>query len=96
MATADDDLVAGEPRRVLRRALAHLSTQRRDDGSLELLGDVPPELADPLLRAMSRVTEELAADDERRGGVPRSGGRLHADAFVALLLRVTDTPPDQA
>jgi hypothetical protein len=92
----DDDLVAGEPRRVLRRALAHLSTQRRDDGSLELLGEVPPELADPLVRAMQRVAGELVADDERRGEVPRSGGRLHADAFVALLLRVTDTPPDQA
>lgn len=92
----DADLVAGEPRRVLRRALAQLSTQRREDGSLELLGDVPPALADPLLRAMSRVSEELVADDERRGEAPRSGGRLHADAFVALLLRVTDTPPDRA
>ncbi|MHC1560079.1 hypothetical protein ACR9E3_14075 [Actinomycetospora sp. C-140] len=99
MTTADGDdadLVAGEPRRVLRRALSHLSTQRRDDGSLELLGDVPPELADPLVRAMGRIGEELAADDERRGEVPRSGGRLQADAFLALLLRVTDTPPDRA
>lgn len=94
--TSDDDLVAGEPRKLLRRALAHLSTQRRDDGSLELLGDVPPDLADPLVRAMGRVTEELRTDDERRGAEPRSGGRLQADAFVALLLRVTDTPPDQA
>lgn len=92
----DADLVAGEPRRVLRKALAHLSTQRRDDGSLELLGEVPPDLADPLVRAIERVAGELVADDERRGEVPRSGGRLQADAFVALLLRVTDTPPDQA
>ncbi|MDD7940408.1 hypothetical protein PHK61_18440 [Actinomycetospora lutea] len=96
MSAADDDLVAGEPRRVLRRALAHLSTQRRDDGSLELLGEVPPDLADPLMRALDRVAGELVADDERRGEVPRRGGRLHADAFVALLLRVTDTPPDRA
>jgi hypothetical protein len=96
MTGPDDDLVAGEPRRVLRRALAHLRTQRQDDGTLELLGEVPPELADPLMRALERVADELSADDERRGEVPRSGGRLHADAFVALLLRVTDTPPDQA
>lgn len=94
--TSDDDLVAGEPRRVLRRALSHLSTGRRADGSLELLGDVPPDLADPLVRAMGRVADELRADDERRGVAPRSGGRLTADAFVALLLRVTDTPRDQA
>lgn len=92
----DADLVAGEPRRALRKALAHLSTQRREDGSLELLGEVPPELADPLVRAIERVAGELVADDERRGEVPRSGGRLQADAFVALLLRVTDTPPDRA
>jgi hypothetical protein len=95
MTTPDEDLVAGESRAVLRRALAHLSTQRRDDRSLELLGDVPPDLAEPLVRAMSRIREELQADDGRRGEVPRSGGRLDADAFVALLLRVTDTPHDQ-
>lgn len=96
MTAPDDDLVAGESRRVLRTALAQLSTQRRDDGSLELLGEVPPELADPLVRAVRRVADELVAEDERRGEVPRSGGRLNADAFVALLLRVTDTPVDQA
>lgn len=93
---SEDDLVAGEPRRLLRTALAHLATQRREDGSLELLGEVPPELGEPLVRALERVAGELVADDERRGEVPRSGGRLHADAFVALLLRVTDTPADQA
>ncbi|GAA4787417.1 hypothetical protein GCM10023200_22030 [Actinomycetospora chlora] len=96
MTGPDDDLVAGESRRELRRALSHLRTQRQDDGTLELLGEVPPGLADPLMRALERVADELAADDERRGEVPRSGGRLNADAFVALLLRVTDTPPDQA
>ncbi|MEJ2885665.1 DUF222 domain-containing protein [Actinomycetospora aeridis] len=96
MTTPDDDLVAGEPRRVLRQALLHISTSRNEDGSLELIGEVPPELADPLVRALERVAEEFVADDERRGVVPRSGGRLHADALVALVLRVIDTPPDQA
>lgn len=45
-----------------------------------------------LLRAMARVSDELRADDTRRGEEPRSGGRLQADAFLALLLRVTDQP----
>ena len=94
--TTYDDLVAGESRKVLREALAHLSTERHDDGSLELVGEVPPDLADPLVRALERVADELQDDDVRRGERPRSGGRLHADAFVALLLRVTDTPRDQA
>jgi hypothetical protein len=90
-ATPDDDLVAGEPRAILREALAHMSTQRNDDGSLELVGEVPPELADPLVRALERVADELRADDEGRGVRPRTGGHLHADALIALLLRVTDT-----
>ena len=86
-----DDLVAGEPRGTLREALAHLSTHRHDDGSLELVGEVPPELSDPLVRALETVADELRAGDERRGVRPRSGGHLHADALIALLLRVTDT-----
>ncbi|MDL5156993.1 hypothetical protein [Actinomycetospora termitidis] len=69
-----------------------MRTRRRDDGDLELTGDIAPELAESLLRALARVSDELRADDEARGAEPRSGGRLQADAFVALLLRVTDQP----
>lgn len=82
-------MVAGESRAVLRDALAGMTTRRRPDGTLELVGDPPPELAAPLLRALARVEAELRADDERRGAEPRTGGRLHADALMALLLRVT-------
>jgi hypothetical protein len=84
------DLVAGEPRTTLRDALASIRTERLPDGSLDLSGDIPAELAQPLVRALDRVAAELIADDERRGGEVRAGGRLQADAFVALLLRVTD------
>jgi hypothetical protein len=87
------DLVAGEPRTTLRDALASIRTERLPDGSLDLSGDIPAELAQPLVRALDRVAAELIADDERRGGEVRAGGRLQADAFVALLLRVTDPDP---
>ena len=40
---------------------------------------------------MERIGAELVADDERRGADVRTGARLQADAFVALLLRVTDS-----
>jgi hypothetical protein len=86
----EPDLVAGEPRAVLREALASIRTRRLPDGTLDLAGDIPAELAQPLLRALERVAAELTADDERRGAEVRAGGRLQADAFVALLLRVTD------
>jgi hypothetical protein len=85
-----DDLVAGEPRAILREALASIRTERLPDGSLDLAGDISAELAEPLVRALERVAQELRDDDERRGAEVRAGGRLQADAFVALLLRVTD------
>ncbi len=88
--SADPDLVAGEPRATLRDALASIRTDRLPDGTLDLSGDISADLAQPLLRALDRVAAELVADDERRGGEVRAGGRLQADAFVALLLRVTD------
>jgi hypothetical protein len=89
----EPDLVAGEPRATLREALASIRTERLADGSLDLSGDIAAELAESLLRALDRVAAELVADDERRGGEVRAGGRLQADAFVALLLRVTDPGP---
>jgi hypothetical protein len=85
-----EDLVAGEPRATLREALASIQTQRRADGDLEISGEIAPEVAEPLIRALDRVARELRDDDERRGAEVRDGGRLQADAFVALLLRVTD------
>ena len=82
--------VAGESRAVLREALAHTRTRRRDDGTLELDGAVPPELAETLARALGRVADELHEADVARGGAVREGGELHAAALMALLLRVTD------
>lgn len=86
------DHVAGEARAVLREALARVSTRRRDDGTLELVGDLLPDLAEPLTRAHRRVAAELVAADAAAGRAVRDGGRRDADAFLALLLRVTDVP----
>lgn len=54
------------------------------------MGDLPPALAGPFARAHRRVADELAADDAAAGREVRAGGRLDADALVALLLRITD------
>lgn len=88
----DDDLVMGEPRGVLREAMLGLATRRRrtPGGGLEFEGEIPKHLADPFVRALDRVGDEIQADDRRRGGAVREGPVLHAAAFMALLLRVTD------
>lgn len=93
-APSGDDLVEGEPRGVLREALLGLTTQRSDlpGGGLRLSGEIPPHLADPLMRALDRVSAEIQADDRCRGAAVRDGAQLQAAAFLALLLRVTDGP----
>lgn len=93
------DLVAGESRSVLREALTRLSTRRRADGGVEVNGELPAELGDPVERALGRLVEELRRHDERRGGPVRSERQLWPDAFMALVLRVADAganPPGPA
>lgn len=87
---ADDDLVMGEPRALLREAILTTRTRRRDDGAIELQGEIPAELGDPFLRALERTCDEIAEGDRRRGARVREGGELRAAAFMALTLRVFD------
>lgn len=86
-----DDLVMGEPRALLREAFLSMPTRRTPGGGIEGEFELPPRLAGPFVRALERTCDELADDDRRRGGPVREGQELHADAFVALLLRATDT-----
>lgn len=82
----------GEPRALLRAAFLATRTHQRADGALELSGEIPPELARPFQRAFDRVADELRAADELAEGPVRSDGQRRADALVALLLRVADSP----
>lgn len=90
---ADDDLVMGESRALLREAFLSMRTERTPGGGLEMECELPPRLGDPFLRALERTCDELADDDGRRGVPVREGHELWTAAFIALLLRVTDTPP---
>ncbi|AVH21871.1 DUF222 domain-containing protein [Nocardia cyriacigeorgica] len=94
---ADDensDLIAGERRDDLLRALSYVSTESLDDGSYIVNGDLPPEVAPPFIRAIMRVEAELLINDAELvtvdEGEPRSPEERRADAFLALALRVTD------
>ncbi|MFE3446799.1 hypothetical protein ACFXNW_27530 [Nocardia sp. NPDC059180] len=90
----DSDLIAGERRDDLLRALSYVATESLDDGSYIVNGDLPPEVAPPFIRAIMRVEAELLINDAELvtvdDGEPRSPEERRADAFLALALRVTD------
>lgn len=91
----DSDLIAGELRDDLLRALSYVETESGPDGSYIVNGDLPPEVAPPFIRAIMRIEAELLLHDALQvtidHGEPRTPEERRADAFLALALRVTDT-----
>ncbi|BCK58927.1 MULTISPECIES: hypothetical protein [Nocardia] len=91
----DSDLIAGELRADLLRALSYVQTEDGPDGSYIVNGDLPPEVAPPFIRAIMRIEAELLLHDAEQvtveRGEPRSPEERRTDAFLALALRVTDT-----
>ncbi|MGW4088422.1 hypothetical protein [Nocardia sp. NPDC004750] len=92
----DSDLIAGERRADLLRALSYVSTESQPDGSYVVNGDLPPDVAPPFIRAIMRVEAELLLHDAElvtvEEGEPRTPEERRTDAFVALVLRVDDRP----
>ncbi|WP_054812310.1 hypothetical protein [Nocardia arizonensis] len=90
----DSDLVAGERRVDLLRALSYVSTESGPDGEYIVNGDLPPEVAPPFIRAIMRVEAELLLHDAELVTVdneePRTPDERRTDAFVALVLRIDD------
>ena len=90
----DSDLIAGERRTDLLRALSYVSTESQPDGGYVVNGDLPPDVAPPFIRAIMRVEAELLLNDAElvtvEEGEPRTPEERRTDAFVALVLRVDD------
>ena len=90
----DSDLIGGELRDDLLRALTFVSTESGPDGSYIVNGDLPPEVAPPFIRAILRIEAELLLHDAEQvalgKGEPRTQEERRTDAFLALALRVTD------
>ncbi|MCU1643688.1 MAG: hypothetical protein JWN03_3963 [Nocardia sp.] len=94
---ADDegsDLVAGERRADLVRALSYVSTEEAPDGGFIVNGDLPPDVAPVFVRAIMRIEAELLLNDAELvtidQGEPRTPEERRTDALIALLLRVDD------
>ncbi|WP_431957007.1 hypothetical protein [Nocardia lijiangensis] len=90
----DSDLIAGEHRADLLRALSYVSTESGPDGEYIVNGDLPPEVAPPFIRAIMRVEAELLLHDAELVTVdneePRTPDDRRIDALVALMLRLDD------
>ncbi|MBF6077901.1 hypothetical protein ABZ894_19150 [Nocardia beijingensis] len=89
----DSDLIAGERRADLLRALPYVSTESQPDGGTVVNGDLPPEVAPPFIRAIMRVEAELLLRDAElvtEDGEPRTQEERRNDAIIALLFRFDD------
>lgn len=81
-----DDLVAGEPLRLLLQALGQMDMTATDDGGATVAGRLDAEPGAALRRALDRVAAEMP-------GAPAGGageGAPGAEAFTVLVQRVVE------
>ena len=88
--------VAGEPLSQLLRALPYFNVRKVDERCSELSAEMPDEVANPFLRALDRVEEELRALDHHLARLtgrtpPREDGQRGMDALVILVHRICVT-----
>jgi hypothetical protein len=90
---ANMDLLGGEPRELLRRAIACITMTKGPGGEGILSGELPQELAEPFARALMRIEAELLLHVDlftARSGEIRTQSERRADAFTAMILRLDD------
>ncbi|PQP40008.1 hypothetical protein [Mycolicibacterium austroafricanum] len=88
------DQVGGEPRELLRRAIACMTMTKGLGGEAILSGKLPHELSEPLSRALMRIEAELLLHDAdlftvQRGEI-RTQSERRADSFTTMLQRLVD------
>jgi hypothetical protein len=81
-----DDLVAGEPLRLLLQALGQMDMTATEDGGATVEAQFDPVVGAALHRALDRVAEEIPAAPA--GGADDDGQR--AEAFTVLVQRVVE------
>ena len=93
------DLIVGESRDLLLQAVLLLRFRRNRVGLYDVSGTLPAVLAEPFIRALDRVEEELEAIDREGadGAMDRTPRQRRADAFVDLIDRVLEvSDPDHS
>jgi hypothetical protein len=87
------ETVAGESIGLLRAAIAKFECRTTSDGMFLFTVDLARELGDPLFRAVTRIEEQLLAEDVAQGDPDvRTVEQRRADALVLLVERVTSRP----
>jgi hypothetical protein len=84
------DLIAGEPLGALVEALVLVRFHHDPSGRWSRIsGDIPNELAEPVLRALRRIGDELSHAAKSNGvASERTPEQIMADAFVELYRRI--------
>ena len=73
--------VEGEPVELLMRALSKFRVEDERDGMMRFKAELPPELGEPLMRALMRVEAELLLADA--AGLGRGADERTHDSGVA-------------
>jgi hypothetical protein len=84
--------VEGEPIELPMRALSGFQLSDQRDGMVRFSAELPPELGEPLMRALMRVEAECLladADGLGRGCEERTYEQRSCDALVELTRRVS-------
>ena len=90
-------MIAGESLDPLVRAVVLFRFRRNPSGTYRVDGTLPSALADPFLRALDRVEEDLLQIDLEggHGAIGRTPEQRRADAFFDLIERVVDASDTQ-
>lgn len=91
---ANKHQIAGEPRELLRQAVACFAVTVDSGGAAILSGKLPQKLAEPFTRALMRTEAELLLHDAdlftSTIGETRTQSERRADALEAMILRLVD------
>ena len=89
--------ILGEQVEILQKLLPYLKTRKNPNGTYNVIGErIPAEVVTPFWRALMRREAQMLeedASDPTESGLHRTPDQRRADAFLDLILMITDNFP---